>query len=103
RLLSKRLRTMSGASAEAVDGTNAGASTVRASPASSLRSATPRLSPPYRDPVQATCDWRNRAEADEGARGSQRRRRPGVTFEAYDEPVPTAEDHELSYVKRARR
>jgi hypothetical protein len=122
RLLSKhRMRTMSGASAEAVDGTNAGvsfalafvclrgadgahpqASTVRASPASSLRSSVAPAVPPFRDPVQATHDWRNRAEADEGVRGSSRRRRPGVTFDVYEDQ-PQAEDHRVPYVHRRRQ
>ncbi|KAI0318631.1 hypothetical protein OF83DRAFT_1056517 [Amylostereum chailletii] len=102
RLLSKRHRTMSGASAEAVDGTNAGGSTVLTSPANSTRSPTPKLPPPQRDPVQATQDWRNKEEADTRGRGTARRRRPGVTFEGYAEDHPQAEQYKLSYVARVR-
>ncbi|KAA1474936.1 hypothetical protein DENSPDRAFT_804984 [Dentipellis sp. KUC8613] len=101
RLLSKRNRTMSAASAEAVDGTVGGASTVITSPAGSTRSPTPKLPPPQRDPVQATQDWRNREEAEIRDRGSHRRRRPGVTFEAYEDH-PQAEKNKPSYASRMR-
>ncbi|KAI0065433.1 hypothetical protein BV25DRAFT_1821837 [Artomyces pyxidatus] len=99
RLLSgKRHRTMSGASAEAVDGTNAGASTVLTSPAGSTRSPTPKL---QRDPVQAAHEWRNKEEAVDRDRGKMRRRRPGVHFEGYEDH-PQAERHKPNYASRAR-
>ncbi|KAI0273702.1 hypothetical protein BC834DRAFT_223346 [Gloeopeniophorella convolvens] len=101
RIVSKRYRTMSGASAEALDGTNAGASTVLTSPANSTRSPTPKLIPPQRDPQQATYAWRNREEAQVRERGAARRRRPGVHFEGYDDH-PQAERHRLNYASRAR-
>ena len=37
------------------------------------------LTPPLRDPIEATQTWRQNEEAF--GRGSQRRRRPGVTFD----------------------
>ncbi|KAH9842642.1 uncharacterized protein C8Q71DRAFT_213588 [Rhodofomes roseus] len=77
RLLSKRHRTVSAASVEAVDGT---ANTVTG--ADSTRSSTAgRLSPPLRDPMTAAQEWRNKEEADFADRGTWRRRRPGVTFD----------------------
>ena len=52
----------------------------------------------------AAAKRRKAAEADAIAyeRGSKRRRRPGVTFDAYD-AVPQADDHDQPYVLRARR
>lgn len=97
----KRHRTMSGLSAEAVDGTNAGASTVLTSPANSTRSPTPKLIPPQRDPQQATFAWRNKEEAETRQRGKARRRRPGVHFEGYEDH-PQAERHKVNYAIRAR-
>ncbi|CAL1704389.1 unnamed protein product [Somion occarium] len=76
RLLSKRHRTVSAASVEAQDGT--ATNTV----IDSTRSSTAgRPSPPLRDPVIATVDWRDREEAEQSIRKSSRRRRPGVTFD----------------------
>ncbi|KAI0302107.1 hypothetical protein BC826DRAFT_894491, partial [Russula brevipes] len=98
RIPSKRYRTMSGASAEAVDGTNAGAS-VLTSPANSTRSPTPKLLPPQRDSQQATHAWRNREEAEAQQRGNARRRRPGVHFESYEDH-PQAERHRVNYSTR---
>lgn len=43
------------------------------------------LTPPARDPAQATEDWRNNEEKSFAGRGSQRRRRPGVTFDNVNE------------------
>lgn len=43
------------------------------------------VSPPARDPGQATVDWRNNEEKAVAGRGTQRRRRPGVTFDSVDE------------------
>jgi len=102
RVISKRYRTMSGASAEAVDGTNAGASTVLTSPANSTRSPTPKLLPPQRDPQQATYAWRNKEEAEAQQRGKTRRRRPGVHFEGYEDH-PQAERHRYKYATRAQK
>ncbi|KAF8503490.1 hypothetical protein F5888DRAFT_993249, partial [Russula emetica] len=102
RVISKRYRTMSGASADAVDGTNAGASTVLTSPANSTRSPTPKLLPPQRDPQQATYAWRNREEAEALQRGNARRRRPGVHFEGYEDH-PQAERHRYKYATRAQK
>ena len=126
RLLSKRHRTVSAASAEAVDGTNAvsvrlliiftfrerelirlavlvyQASTIITSPAGSTRSPTPGLPPPQRDPVQAAGDWRNQEEEKARHRGGARRRRPGVTFEGYESDHPQAEQHKQGYVARMR-
>ncbi|KAI0256771.1 hypothetical protein BJV78DRAFT_1106243, partial [Lactifluus subvellereus] len=99
RFVSKRYRTTSGASAEAVDGTNAGASTVLTSPANSTRSPTPKLLPPQRDPQQATHAWRNKEEAEARQRGNARRRRPGVHFEGYEDH-PQAEHHRVTYAVR---
>ncbi|KAI9510846.1 hypothetical protein F5148DRAFT_949745, partial [Russula earlei] len=99
RIVSKRYRTMSGVSAEAVDGTNAGASTVLTSPANSTRSPTPKLLPPQRDPQQAIHAWRNKEEAETRQRGNARRRRPGVHFEGYEDH-PQAERHKYNYVTR---
>lgn len=82
RLLSKRHRTVSVASVEAVDGTVA--NTVITGASSTRSSTAGRLSPPLRDPVIAAQEWRNREEADQMYRGTLRRRRPGVTFEVED-------------------
>lgn len=55
----------------------------------SVRSSTAgRPSPPLRDPVVATYDWRNREEAGQMAKGTLRRYRPGVTFD-FEEDVIT--------------
>ncbi|KAL5489919.1 hypothetical protein ACEPAI_4751 [Sanghuangporus weigelae] len=77
---SRRYRTMSAASMEAVDGT--ANNTVVGSPTSSRRSPTPSgpLTPSVRDPIEAAQSWRDNEEVFLDP-GSQRRRRPGVTFD----------------------
>ncbi|KAL5529606.1 hypothetical protein ACEPAG_5591 [Sanghuangporus baumii] len=77
---SRRYRTMSAASMEAVDGT--ANNTVVGSPTSSRRSPTPSgpLTPSVRDPIEAAQTWRDNEEVFLDP-GSQRRRRPGVTFD----------------------
>ncbi|KAL5511258.1 hypothetical protein ACEPAH_4473 [Sanghuangporus vaninii] len=77
---SRRYRTMSAASMEAVDGT--ANNTVVGSPTSSRRSPTPSgpLTPSVRDPIEAAQAWRDNEEVFLDA-GSHRRRRPGVTFD----------------------
>ena len=52
----------------------------------STRSSTAgRPSPPLRDPVTATQEWRYREEVEQYGRGTLRRRRPGVTFDIGEE------------------
>ena len=107
RVKTKRYRTMSSASVEALDGTAVGSSrnharretnvillvylqnnTVVGSPTSSMRSqATGPLTPPLRDAVEAAKEWRN-IDRNFMDRGASRRRRPGVTFDVMDEDVP---------------
>ncbi|KAH9951926.1 hypothetical protein B0H21DRAFT_714886 [Amylocystis lapponica] len=79
RLLSKRHRTVSSASVDAVDGTVA--NTVITGADSTRSSTAGRPSPPLRDPVIAAQEWRNREEAELAGRGTYRRRRPGVVFD----------------------
>ncbi|KAM5533297.1 hypothetical protein V8D89_013074 [Ganoderma adspersum] len=96
RLLSKRHRTVSTASVDAVDGTiNAmltGGDSTRSSTAG-------RPSPPLRDPMTAAQEWRNQEEVVQQGRGTLRRRRPGVTFDIGEE-VP--EDGKPSLQKTLR-
>ncbi|KAI0375004.1 hypothetical protein BV20DRAFT_934875 [Pilatotrama ljubarskyi] len=83
RLLSRRHRTVSAASVEAVDGTVINAMLTGGD---STRSSTAgRPSPPLRDPMTAAQEWRNREEHEQQVRGTLRRRRPGVTFDVSDE------------------
>ncbi|KZT67714.1 hypothetical protein DAEQUDRAFT_377805 [Daedalea quercina L-15889] len=101
RLLSKRHRTVSAASVEAVDGTVANTVTG----ADSTRSSTAgRLSPPLRDPQAATQEWRSREAADLADRGTGRRRRPGVTFDVdADTPEKTTTIRAQSRGARSRQ
>ncbi|KAH9901037.1 hypothetical protein C8Q73DRAFT_676606 [Cubamyces lactineus] len=79
RLLSRKHRTVSAASVEAVEGT---VLTTLLTGAESTRSSTVgRPSPPLRDPLVAAQEWRNREEYEQQVRGKIRRRRPGVTFD----------------------
>ncbi|VDB84609.1 unnamed protein product [Peniophora sp. CBMAI 1063] len=89
-----------GNSFNAMDGTEAGDNAVLASPVTFAGGTEPVR----RDPVQALHAWRREVEENAIAteRGSRRRRRPGITFEAYD-MVPQADDHNMPYVLRARR
>ncbi|KAI0780820.1 hypothetical protein BD413DRAFT_619673 [Trametes elegans] len=83
RLLSKRHRTVSTASVDAVDGTVINAMLTGGD---STRSSTAgRPSPPLRDPMTAAQEWRNREEYEQQGRGTVRRRRPGVTFDVGEE------------------
>ncbi|KAI0362226.1 hypothetical protein OH77DRAFT_1491666 [Trametes cingulata] len=83
RLLSRRHRTVSAASVEAVDGTVINAMLTGGD---STRSSTAgRPSPPLRDPMTAAQEWRNREEHEQQVRGTLRRRRPGVTFDVSEE------------------
>ncbi|KAI0647153.1 hypothetical protein C8Q79DRAFT_607604 [Trametes meyenii] len=83
RLLSRRHRTVSAASVEAVDGTVINAMLTGGS---STRSSTAgRPSPPLRDPMTAAQEWRNKEENEQQGRGTVRRRRPGVTFDVTEE------------------
>ena len=43
------------------------------------------MTPPARDAAQATKEWRNNEEKAFEGMGSQRRRRPGVTFDNVEE------------------
>ncbi|KAI1795769.1 hypothetical protein LXA43DRAFT_989480 [Ganoderma leucocontextum] len=97
RLLSKRHRTVSTASVDAVDGTVINAMLTGGD---STRSSTAgRPSPPLRDPMTAAQEWRNQEEVVQQVRGTLRRRRPGVTFDVGDE-VP--EDGRPSLQKSLR-
>ncbi|GBE81992.1 hypothetical protein SCP_0403680 [Sparassis crispa] len=83
RLLSKRHRTVSAASVEAVDGTVV--NTVLTGGESTRSSTVGRPSPPLRDPLVAAQEWRNKEEANQLDRGTWRRRRPGVTFDVEED------------------
>ncbi|KAI0928559.1 hypothetical protein AcV7_008982 [Taiwanofungus camphoratus] len=87
RLLSRRHRTVSAASVEAVDGT--AANTVLTGADSTRSSTAGRPSPPLRDPMVAAREWRNKEEAELTGRGTLRIRRPGVTFDV-EEDLPEA-------------
>lgn len=70
-------------------------------PDESVRSsATSGLYPPFRDPIEATQEWRNQEEMDYRDRGTDRRRRPGVTFEEPEDksdletPIPVSTAHQ---------
>ncbi|OBZ75097.1 hypothetical protein A0H81_04190 [Grifola frondosa] len=88
RLLSKRHRTVSAASVEAVDGTIA--NTIRTGADSTRSSTAGRPSPPLRDPMVAAQEWRNKEEAEFRDRGTWRRRRPGVTFDVAEDRLEEA-------------
>ena len=112
RLLSRRHRTVSTASVDAVDGTVVSTAlsllvpphrvltwhltlqinamlTGGDSTRNSTRSSTAgRPSPPLRDPLMAAQEWRNLEENEQQGRGTLRRRRPGVTFDVGEE-VPS--------------
>ncbi|KAI0720983.1 hypothetical protein C8T65DRAFT_548860, partial [Cerioporus squamosus] len=82
RLLSKRHRTVSTASVDAVDGTVVTQINAMLTGGDSTRSSTAgRPSPPLRDPMTAAQEWRNKEEYEQYGRGTLRRRRPGVTFD----------------------
>ena len=93
----KRHRTLSDASAEAVDGTDAGLSTMAATyPTNSTQPGSPiRL--PQRDPLQAVYAWRNREQGKTLQRAKARRQRPGVHFEGYEDH-PQAGRHRVRNV-----
>ncbi|KAK0197189.1 hypothetical protein F5146DRAFT_1014451 [Armillaria mellea] len=80
---SRRHRTVSAASAEAVNGT--APNTVVGSPTASMHSQTPLQVPPARDPMVATREWREQ-NAD-SYRKSGKKNRPGVVFEVEEEPA----------------
>ncbi|EIM90132.1 uncharacterized protein STEHIDRAFT_119184 [Stereum hirsutum FP-91666 SS1] len=103
RLVSKRHRTVSAASVDAVDGTVGGNSTILTSPAGSTRSPTPKLPAPQRDPVQATNEWRIKEDADLRDAPKPRRKRPGVTFEGYESDHPHAQRNKPAYHTRPSR
>ncbi|KAJ3763462.1 hypothetical protein EV360DRAFT_8084, partial [Lentinula raphanica] len=83
-LTTKRNRTMSAASVEAVDGT--APNTVVGSPTASMNSSQPPIQPlPLRDSQQATHEWRDRKESD--SRNNRLRvLRPGVVFDVPQDP-----------------
>lgn len=87
-LTSKRNRTMSGASLDVCDG-NTATNTVIGSPAHSALSQAqplpPVAPPPFRDPMVATSQWRDREEAEQKRR-KKSRPRPGVTFDVAEDP-----------------
>ncbi|KAK0240218.1 hypothetical protein EDD85DRAFT_824751 [Armillaria nabsnona] len=80
---SRRHRTVSAASAEAVNGT--APNTVVGSPTASMHSQTPLQVHPARDPMVATREWREQ-NAD-SYRKSGKKNRPGVVFEVEEEPA----------------
>jgi len=84
---SKKFRTVSIASLEAMDGT--ANNTTVGSPTSSRMSPTPGvMTPPLQDPYEATATWLNNEEKELEDRGAVRRRRPGVTFDLTDDDTP---------------
>ncbi|KAF8509280.1 hypothetical protein JB92DRAFT_542897 [Gautieria morchelliformis] len=88
KLFSKRHRTVSSASLDVLDGT--AANTVMNSPASSMRADTPGVppSPPLRDAILATQEWRNKEATELFVSGRKRRHRPGVTFDCPEDIAP---------------
>ncbi|KAI0328583.1 hypothetical protein GY45DRAFT_1306577 [Cubamyces sp. BRFM 1775] len=83
RLLSRKHRTVSAASVEAVEGTVV--NTLLTGGESTRSSTVGRPSPPLRDPLVAAQEWRNREEYEQQVRGKIRRRRPGVTFDVAED------------------
>jgi hypothetical protein len=62
--------------------------TVVGSPTQSMLSQTPgppMQTPPVRDPMVAAQEWRNKEEAELRARGTGKRRKPGVVFDVAEE------------------
>ena len=54
-----------------------------------MRSPTPGLlTPPLRDPHEATMEWQINEEIEERYRGKLRRRRPGVVFDVGEDENP---------------
>ena len=54
-----------------------------------MRSPTPGLlTPPLRDPHEATMEWQHNEEMNERYRNTGRRRRPGVVFDVEDDDNP---------------
>ncbi|KAF9792790.1 hypothetical protein BJ322DRAFT_77079 [Thelephora terrestris] len=103
KLLSKRHRTVSTASMDALDGTMVSLTT----PDESVRSsATSGLYPPLRDPVEAAQEWRNQEEIEFHDRGTGRRSRPGVTIEepkgksGLESPTPVTALHQRPVASR---
>jgi hypothetical protein len=116
KLLSKKNRTMSTASMDALDGTMVRqlsncsrrlclisflTQVSLSTPDESVRSsATSGLYPPTRDPVEAAQEWRNQEELYFHDRGTARRRRPGVTFDEPEDksdleiPIPVSAIHQ---------
>lgn len=60
------------------------------SPASSMRADTPGAppSPPLRDAILATQEWRNKEATELFVSGRKRRHRPGVTFDCPEDIAP---------------
>jgi hypothetical protein len=96
-LTTRRNRTVSAASAEAVMGTAVSkvpkyviltselheqTNTVVGSPTASMHSQNPLQPPPVRDPARATQQWRE----DLGIGPKDKIQRPGVVFDVADEP-----------------
>ncbi|KAJ3883701.1 hypothetical protein F5051DRAFT_390717 [Lentinula edodes] len=97
-LTTKRNRTMSAASVEAVDGT--APNTVVGSPTASMNSSQPPIQPPpMRDTQQATHEWRERKES-ETRNNRYRVLRPGVVFDVPQDPHQDKQN--LRYVKTSR-
>ncbi|KAJ3824367.1 hypothetical protein EV361DRAFT_775143, partial [Lentinula raphanica] len=98
-LTTKRNRTMSAASVEAVDGT--APNTVVGSPTASMNSSQPPIQPPpMRDSQQATHEWRDRKESD--SRNNRLRvLRPGVVFDVPQDPHQDKQN--LRYNKTSSR
>lgn len=116
KLLSKRHRTMSTASMDALDGTMVRqllnhlhglflisffVQVSLTTPDESVRSsATSGLYPSLRDPLEAAQEWRNQEEMEYHDRGTSRRRRPGVTFDEPEDksdleiPIPVTAIHQ---------
>ncbi|KAF9069920.1 hypothetical protein BDP27DRAFT_1221861 [Rhodocollybia butyracea] len=100
-LNTKRNRTVSAASVEAVDGTAVSLpNTVVGSPTASMNSSQPPiLPPPVRDTQQATYEWRERKES-ETRNNRSRVLRPGVVFDVPQDPHQDKQN--LRYVKTSR-
>ncbi|KAJ6630725.1 hypothetical protein B0H10DRAFT_1774007 [Mycena sp. CBHHK59/15] len=99
-LTSKRHRTISTASMDAVDGT--AANTVMGSPTASMQSSQmPTQSPPQRDPRVATQDWMLQEEYDLRASGKQRRLRPGVVFDVAEDPLEETKRSRPARIRKA--
>uniref|UniRef100_A0A0W0FUM7 Uncharacterized protein n=1 Tax=Moniliophthora roreri TaxID=221103 RepID=A0A0W0FUM7_MONRR len=99
-LSSKRNRTMSAASMEAVDGT---AQNTVGSPTASMHSSQPPFQPPsMRDPYLATQEWQGEFNSLRGEK-KYRTYKPGVVFDVAHEPAHDRQNLKYSQSRSRRK